>query len=294
MKTAIARLAVVAGSLLAAVGPAQAASLTLDFQTAFDGTVLNPNALDGSGQVIGGQTFSTASGNIGQLFNFNGISITAAPNSSRSTLGLFNSNCVPTGGSNSAGTVACGTSNSNGDNDLATGTGFNPAGERDGADGAVDGINFNSTPQGNLLIFEENPGNGTPDDSGRGGTFSFNLDRGFVQRAFLQEIVFVDDVSGDIELFFTDNTSETIDFDGLLENEVFAIGGDSFRQQDLAAFDINFDGSGGLSSVAFSEFATASTSASNTGAVPEGETALGLLAAAGLFGLKKRFKKASR
>ena len=291
MKTAIAKFALFASSLLAIAGPAQAAGLTLDFQTAPDGTVLDPIALDGSGQAIGGQTFSTSLGNVGQLFNTNGISITATPNASSATLGLFNSNCVPTGGFNSAGTTPCGTSNRNGDNDLATGIGFNPNGERDGTDGIVDGINFNTAPQGNLLIFEENAGNGTPDDSGRGGTFSFSFDRSFVQRAFLQEVVLVDDVSGNVELFFTDNTSQRVEFEGLLENEVITIGAGIFQQQDLVSFDVNFDGSGGLSALVFSEFADLNTGSNNTGAVPEGETVLGLVAAAGLFGLKQKLKR---
>lgn len=285
MKTAIAKFAFAIGSLLVAVGPAQAAGLTLDFQTAPDGTILDPNALDGSGQVIGGETFSTSLGNIDRLFNANGINLTATPNSSSSTLGLFNSNCTPSsGGFNSAGTVACGTSRSNGDDDLATGTGFNPFGEQ-----AVNGINFDSTPQGNLLIFEENRGNGTPDDSGSGGTFSFSFDRDIIQRAVLQEVVVVDDVSGNIELFFTDNTTQIVDFEGLVENDVVTLGTGIIQQQDLASFNINFDGSGGLSSVVFAEFADSSSN--NTGAVPEGETVFGLIAAAGLFGLKKKLKK---
>ncbi|MEO0947736.1 MAG: hypothetical protein AAFY11_06260 [Cyanobacteria bacterium J06641_5] len=287
MKTAISKLAIALGSLLVVAGPAQAAGLTLDFQTAPDGTILNPNALDGSGQVIGGETFSTSLGNIDRLFSANGVNLTATPNSSSSTLGLFNSNCTPSsGGFNSAGTAPCGTSRSNGDDDLATGIGFNPFGEQ-----PVNGINFNSTPQGNLLIFEENRGNGTPDDSGAGGTFSFSFDRDVIQRAVLQEVVVVDDVSGSIDLFFTDSTSQTLDFEGLVENEVVTLGAGLFQQRDLVGFDVNFDGSGGLSSVVFAEFADSSSN--NTGAVPEGETALGLVAAAGLFSLKQKLKKST-
>ncbi|MEO1239582.1 MAG: VPLPA-CTERM sorting domain-containing protein [Pseudomonadota bacterium] len=75
------------------------------------------------------------------------------------TLGLFNSNCDGNGSTQFG--VAC----TGDDPDLATGTAF-------GTD-----------PQALVLIIEENPGNGTPDDDRRGGTISFNFAQAVVMNA---------------------------------------------------------------------------------------------------------------
>lgn len=80
------------------------------------------------------------------------------------TLGLFNSNC------DGNGSKQFGVSCTGGDPDLATGTAF-------GTD-----------PQGLVLIIEENPGNGTPDDDARGGTISFD----FLQAVTLNAITLLD------------------------------------------------------------------------------------------------------
>jgi len=256
----------VAGAALLAFGwseTTRAAQFTLDFETAPDGSALDPYAIDthGDGDRV----------DVGSIWSSVGIDITALDTDA--PLGLFNSNCKPNGGVSDNGfTAPCNTSNSAGDPDLATG----------GGSYVLDGdtITYNTEPQGNLLILEENPGDGIPDDMVRGGTISFDLNEKIVLDAVLQEFVFVDNVSGSIELFFTDGTSALTNFDVANENDLFVLTAPS--DKSLASFDVNFDGSGGIGAVVFSEYQ----------AVPEGETLFGMVVAGGLLGalkLRQRF-----
>ena len=248
--------------------PTQAASFTLDFNEDTAGNALDAYALDGSGQ----NGFSTTKGNVGEIWSSIGIDISVTR--SNKPLGLFNSECLPKGGNSTNGfTALCNTSGSLGDPDLATG------------EGSYGNISYDTTPQGNLLILEENAGNDIPDDKGgNGGAFTFNFNEDIVLSAALQEIVFVDDAKGDLTLNYANNSSETLNFKATEENQLlnFSSGIDP---QPLNSFTIDFNGSGGVSGVVFSEYTTK--------AVPEGEATLGLLVAGGLFGIRQIYKNKS-
>jgi len=249
---------------IAVPGAARAAQFTLDFNTAPDGSPLDAYALDTHGN--GDRT------DVGNIWNSIGIDITATNTSA--PLGLFNSNCLPrfngvsdnvdTDGS--GGPLLCNVNDSLGDPDLATGTGSYTT------SGGADAVSYDSEPQGKLLILEENPGNGIPDDTSSGGTISFDFDPGIVLEAVLQEFVFVDNASGSVELFFTDGTSSLTNFSISGENELFVLTAPS--DKSLSNFNVHFNDSGGIGAVVFSEYE----------AIPEGETALGLLVAGGLLG----------
>lgn len=255
------------GGVLLALGsleiaPAQAAQFTLDFETDPNGNVLDAIALDT--HAPGERT------EIGDIWNSIGIDI--GVENTNQPLGLFNSNCLPFGGTSENGfTTPCDDGQNSGDPDLATGT------------GSYDSISYDTPPQGNLLILEENPGDGRPDDSASGGTIIFDFDENIVISAVLEELVFVDDAQGEITVFFTDGTTQTEAFQATQENQLLLFNG--FEQKSLDSFQINFDNSGGVGAVVFSEYQTESQ------AIPEGETTLGLLLTGGLVGICKLRKQ---
>lgn len=255
----------------------------LDFQSAPNGTKLNAEELDSNGQEINNTSYATTNANIGDIWQSIGLKITVS--NSNQPLGLFNSECKPKGGtSNNGFTTLCNSSSGNGDPDLATG------------DGKYGSITYNTPLQGNLLILEETPGTGKPDDDGGGGTITFQFDEDII--ATFKDITFVDDASGSVQLNFKDGTSSAIqDFavqdtdqtmpDSLAENEVENLTDlVSINQtKSLNSVDVNFDGSGGISAIAFTKYQRERT------AVPfEAETTFGVLIAGG-YGLFRFYKK---
>ena len=222
------------------------------------GVDLDPSLLDGAGQSVdlndgnGPTTFSTTAGSratstVSDLFALLGIDITAS-GAGADGVGLFNSEC------NTRGNPNCVISR-NGDNDLQTGTG-RPA-----------------TPlKGNLLINEENAGDGVPDDFEGDGDLVFTFDQGgAVNNVILESITFVDDVEAEITVTFTDSTNQVIGIDftsntnpvagGTLlnpgtfqagDNAVGVIGG--FTQNNVADINIDFAGNGGIAKVTFATF----------------------------------------
>ena len=243
-----------------------AQAFTLDFSNpaVFDangigvidtGVSLDPDLLDGAGQSIdlndgnGATTFgTTAAGgnsNVADLFAPIGIDITF---SEADGVGLFNSLC------DSPGQLQCSFGGGLGDPDLATG----PA--------------FGTTPRDNLLINEENSGNGVPDDFGSGGDLAIIFDQGgAVNNVLIESITIVDDVEAEITVNFTDSTTQVIDIDftsstnpvtgaTLLNpnefnagnNAVGVVGG--FTQTNVASIDVDFNTSGGLGEITFAQF----------------------------------------
>lgn len=256
----------IVGTLLALgtfkIAPAQAAQFTLDFESDPAGNVLDAIALDT--HAPGERT------EIGDIWNSIGIDIRVEGTSQ--PLGLFNSNCLPSGGTSENGfTTPCDDGQNNGDPDLATGT------------GAYGSISYDTPPQGNLLILEENPGDGRPDDSAGGGTIIFDFDENVVISVVLEELVFVDDAEGEVTVSFPDGTAQTEAFQATQENQLLLFNG--FEQRSLDSFQISFDGSGGVGAVVFSEYQT------EPQAVPEGNPLLGLFLTGGLFGILKLRKK---
>lgn len=215
---------------------------------------------------------------IGDLWSSLGITITATG----SVLGLVDSHDY-TGLSNG------------GDTDLATGQAYLDSPLFGGSGQAT-----TTTPLGNLLILEENPGDDTPDDDSGGGTITFSIDQGV--SASLRRFTFVDDVDAHITLIFrllSDPTNDLSDitrgtstdeyaFAGAAENQVFSLidgqtnpfaptGGsplyttrildfDAPINYELDQFTITFDGSGGLGEVEFGLLSTVpEASAGNLG-----------------------------
>jgi hypothetical protein len=270
-------LGAVGGTL--ATPSASAYDFVLDFETDSQGNTLDANQLDthGNGNRV----------DVGNLWSDIGITITGDPKRGNAPLGLFNSNCKPydDGVSLDGFTQACGTSKDNGDDDLATGQGF--YNEKSNGDFTYGGQNYkygyNTDPQGNVLIFEENPGNGTPDDTGIGGEIFFNFDRSKLERVVIESIGIIDDAKGEILVEYMDGStfSETINIRN--ENELKFFNPD---QKDVKNFMVKFNGSGAVTGVTFAEFKQ------TPAPVPEPAGLLGL-AIAGGFGARTLRKRQS-
>lgn len=251
---------------------AQAATFDLDFNwsglvvdgdTSTAGKALDANKIDGAGnkgyQWANGEKRSTTSGNIGDIWEDYGVTITGLNKSetqaNSSPLGLFNSNCTPSGGTSANGFKAsCAKSNSWGDNDLATGQ------------GSYKNISYDTQAQGNLLIFEENAGDGVADDTGKGGTFLFDIagDKNWT----VEEIGILDDAKGQITYTYRDGSqsSEDIDIHGENELQFFT----AAQEKAIAKIAVRFDGSGGITGVRFKDIEEATH-------VPEPVAVLGLM-----------------
>ncbi len=197
-------------SLLA--GKAHSASFTLDFDSYYD-DLGNEISLTDTYRNQADSTYQSLDdgslGNIGDLWSNIGVTITGSPNDGTSQLGLFNSNCVANGGTSSNGfTDPCNTSSTAGDPDLATGT------------GSYGTINYDTTPQANVLIFEENQLNGTPDDDVSGGTVTFTFDDILLNDVRLDQVAIIDDAQGSIVVNYADGSTFTQTLLNLEENEL--------------------------------------------------------------------------
>lgn len=189
-----------------------------------------------------------------------------------------------------------------GDPDLLTGNDLNVSNNKTSATG-VNNTRPNARNLGNLLIFEENPGDAVPDDSSATEKWTFEVDdennfSGKSVTARLSRFVFVDDVeAGFIELTFLDNPNTAaneagvtltknditeLGFEGPAENAIFerdiqallaqydADNGTSYAETNLDFFAVGFtDTSGGIGEVEFDFLNTAPTP------VPEASTLLG-------------------
>jgi hypothetical protein len=298
-----------AGTILMAPAAQAATYFNLDFEKAPDNTDLNSFLLDSSsGQTIDGVTYGTKSSftSVGQIWSDLGIEIfgydndyvddvlnNRSTNTGNRTLGLFQSNCLPSNNGEYDGadgvsaqgfTTPCANVNSGGagDNDLATGTYYDEDGK----------LLYDTTPQGNLLIFEENPGRnnnnvagfeglGRPDDTANGGTFLFDLTN-FTGDWTVDGISIVDDADGQITYFYEDgsNSQVAIDIasnptanpnltDG--ENEVRTFFG-ADAQKKISKIAVQFDNSGGIGGIRLKEIQE------HVPSIPEPTAALGLLA----------------
>jgi hypothetical protein len=269
---------------------ASANDFVLDFETDAQGNTLDANQLDthGNGNRV----------DIGNLWSDIGITITGNPNDN-APLGLFNSNCKPydDGISLSGFTQACGTSTSNGDDDLATGEGYYGQ-DRNGSfrydvngNGRIQrnserfNYYYNTVPQGNVLIFEENPGDGIPDD--KGGSYArrmvFDFDREKIEEVVIGSIGIIDDATGKIRVNYTDNTWFEQEITNAGENDLRFFNPD---QKDVKDFWVEFNGSGAVSGVTFAKFKE------KPAPVPEPTGLLGL-AIAGGFGVRTLRKRQS-
>ena len=229
----------------------------LDFETDAQCNALDAQLLDthSPGNSLGDRI------DVGQLWSDIGITITGKSRNN-DPLGIFNSNCKPHNGTSVSGfSTPCGTSNANGDNDLATGK------------GSYGGISYDTDPQGNVLIFEENPGNGTPDDTARGGTIQFDFDRTKLSSVKLESIGILDDAKGWITINYMDGSLFEQEITNTEENELrFFSPGDLNLDKDVKKFTVRFTGSGAVSGVTFAELKS----------TPEPASLLGLAAVGGV------------
>lgn len=287
-----------AGAFLAAPAAQAATYYDLDFEktsanaTTNAGADLNPFLLDSnSGQYGFGTTSSKTS--IGDIWLPDGISITGYQgnyitnqNRSKITLGLFDSSC-------SQGTNTGTQINNNGkcerrinrsihgDNDLATGisafvTEFN-------ADGTIKSrINTKTPDLGNLLIFEENPGNATPDDTANGGTFVFDFANA-LKKYSVEKISVVDDADVDIKYYYADGTTSEEGANIVGENEVGFFS--SAEQKQIAKVAVRFQNSGGIGGIRLKEIVIPT--------IPEPTAVLGLIAFGAVAARLKRKPQAT-
>lgn len=180
-------------------------------------------------------------------------------------LRLFDSNCGPDFG------PAC----SGGDSDLATGP------------------TFGTTPQGNVLIIQEDANSNTPDDNWNGGTINFEFARGItLEKLAILDFDDSDRGEGYLRAFTADGLAQEYKMsEGTLINPDFD-GDNSLREYDFSALptdaivllEILFPGSGAISSLALS------IDPINLEPVPEPLTTLGL-AASGAFLAAARQKR---
>lgn len=257
---------------------ANAITFNFDFETAPNGDPLDAYLIDGDGQTIGSTLYSTTLKNVHTIWNSIGINITVNSKNNK-PLGLFQSNCLPLGGfSNNGFTAPCnvGTEN-NGDPDLATG------------DGGYGSITYNTPPQGNVLIIEENPGTnrrslgsplGVPDDDGGGGKIRFDFDRTILSSVKIGQIGLIDDVKGSIFVKYLDTTSNFTQNVNLTTENALTFFEPTDGQIDY--LEVNFDGSGAISGVFFSEFDFVATP------VPEPSTIIATLVSLGFGGILKK------
>lgn len=253
----------VGGTLLLFSGSAQAVTFTLDFMTDAFGNPLDPMALD---------THATLADRveIGSLWSSLGINIETANTSA--PLGLFNTNCQPKGGTSLSGFTTPCEVGSDGDNDLATGI------------GSYGNISYNTAPQGNALIFEENPGNGIPDDIAAGGKAFFLFDQTIVSSARIGEIGIIDDANGTITVNYLDGTPQfTQSITNSEENQLQFF---TVPDGQVESFSVEFDGSGAISGVIFTEFELQE----DLVAVPEPVSGVGAIVVLGLGMLVKRMR----
>lgn len=235
-------------------------SLVVDGDTSNAGKSLNASRIDGDGMWANGEKRSTTIDNIGTIWEKHGITITGLNKSgtraNSASLGLFNSSCAPKGGTSASGfTVSCAESDSLGDNDLATGI------------GSYKDISYNTEAQGNLLIFEENAGNGIADDTAGGGTFVFDVADG--KNWTVEQIGIVDDAKGKITYTYRDGSksSEKIRIHEENELQFFT----AAQQKEIARIAVKFNGSGGISGLRFREIEA------KVPTVPEPVSVMGLM-----------------
>lgn len=271
------------GSAMLLAPSAQAAAFNtyeLDFN--WSGLVVNGTATgydldayaldDDGGQTIDGTEYSTELGNIGDIWSEYGITINALANdgiaTNKAPLGLFNSACKPKGGTSYSGFTADCETGKHGDNDLATGKGSYKNSR----------INYDTLDQGNLLIFEENEGNGTPDDTARGGTFLFEIAED--KRWTIDQIAIVDDAQGQITYTYRDGTesSEEIDIAGENELKFFS----AAQNKAISTVAVQFNNSGGIGGLRFREIQKPIPR------VPEPASVVGLLVVGGLASRLRR------
>lgn len=173
---------------------------------------------------------------------------------------------------------------------------------------------------GNVLVNEENAGDGIPDDAGNGGAIRFEIDdenayRGISVQAQLANFAFVDDTKGEIKLVFEmgDPTSDADNFTltsqnltstngvglpalgyaGTQNNQVFFIdieaallaydadNSTNLSNAYLDYWEIDYNSSGGLGEVEFKFINTAPPPTP----LPEASTVIGALSLVGLLGL---------
>lgn len=212
---------------------ARAESYNFNFELDPDGNYLDPFALD--------KNTEEAVKPVGEIWRSRGV-IISTKNTDR-PVGLFQSNCVPYNGSSLTATeIPCKQGNY-GSNGLATGEG----------EYSLDNgnWNFSTEPQGNILIIEENPGNGIPQDSPRGGTIRFDFDRTILSSVVANRIGIVDNAKGTIRVQYMDGEEYLKEFNQEERNQLEFY---EIPAGEIEYIEVTFEGNGGITGVEFDNF----------------------------------------
>lgn len=213
---------------------AKAETFNFNFESDPDGNYLDPFTLDKNT----GETGKI----VGEIWRSQGV-IISTKNTDR-PVGLFQSNCVPENGKSLTATEVPCRQGEFGSNGLATGQG----------DYLLDNIrdwNFQTEPQGNILIIEENPGNGVPQDSPRGGTIRFDFDRTVLSSVVANRIGIVDNAKGTIKVKFMDGEEYIKEFNQEERNQLEYY---KIPEGEIEYIEVTFEGNGGITGVEFDKF----------------------------------------
>lgn len=155
---------------------------------------------------------------IGNIWRSVKISTRLTPNPA----GLFQSNCTPLGGvSTPLHPVECAS------NGLATGI------------GEYLDIEYNTPPQGNILIIEHNPGDGIPQNSPHGGIIRFDFDTGVSAK----KIGIVDHAQGHIYIEYSDGSNKSLYFNHTHRNQLEFY---DIPNSEVKFIEVFFVGDGGI------------------------------------------------
>lgn len=213
---------------------AKAETFNFNFESDPDGNYLDPFTLDKNTDKTGKI--------VGEIWRSQGV-IISTKNTDR-PVGLFQSNCVPENGKSLTATEVPCKQGEFGSNGLATGQGeylLDKMGD----------WNFQTEPQGNILIIEENPGNGIPQDSPGGGTIRFDFDRTVLSSVVANRIGIVDNAKGTIKVKFMDGEEYIKEFNQEERNQLEYY---KIPEGEIEYIEVTFEGNGGITGVEFDKF----------------------------------------
>ncbi|WP_330203894.1 hypothetical protein [Cyanobacterium sp. Dongsha4] len=203
---------------------------SFDFEKDLEDNYLDPFVLD---------TYEDSEQNsVGTIWKSRGIIISTKD--TNKPVGLFQSNCIPTNGvSLTAKEKKC-QEESYGNNGLATGEGkyFLKSNQ----------ISYKTEPQGNILIIENTPGNGIPEDSPDGGKIRFDFDRTLLSNVVVDKIGIVDHAKGNILVKYIDGEEyiKTIHHKQRNQLEFYEI-----PSGEIEYIEVTFQGNGGITEITF-------------------------------------------
>lgn len=210
------------------VPKAKAEGYNFDFEQDVNGNYLDPFVLD---------TYIPVS----KIWSSRGVIITTK--NTDKPVGLFQSSCSPQDGTSlTAKGISC-EQQHYGSNGLATGEGryFLKKNKQ---------ISYKTEPQGNILIIEENPGNGIPQDSPKGGTIRFDFDRTLLSSVVVNKMGIVDNAQGNIFVKYMNGEEYVKKINHKHRNQLEFY---DIPKGDVEYIEVTFKGNGGITGVEFDE-----------------------------------------